>query len=53
MAKDDNVDADNKNDKNSPKDDEQEKPAEDGETREKIHEQIDEVIMGFCSSPCN
>ncbi|XP_072854872.2 midasin isoform X1 [Pogona vitticeps] len=42
VAKDDNVDADNKNDKNPPKDDEKEKPAEDGESREKIHEQIDE-----------
>ncbi|KAJ7341746.1 hypothetical protein JRQ81_006597 [Phrynocephalus forsythii] len=42
VAKDDNVDADNKNDKKSPKEDEKEKPAEDGDTREKIHEQIDE-----------
>ncbi|XP_067386141.1 midasin isoform X2 [Emydura macquarii macquarii] len=43
VAKDDNLDAGNKNDKKKPsKDEEKEEQAEDGEYREKIHEQIDE-----------
>uniref|UniRef100_A0A8C8S1Z5 Midasin n=1 Tax=Pelusios castaneus TaxID=367368 RepID=A0A8C8S1Z5_9SAUR len=43
VAKDDNVDAGNKNDKKKPsKDEEKEEEAEDGEYKEKIHEQIDE-----------
>ncbi|XP_061479315.1 midasin isoform X2 [Rhineura floridana] len=42
VAKDDNMDVDNKNDKKSPKDEEKEKQADEGETKEKIHEQIDE-----------
>uniref|UniRef100_A0A452IL58 Midasin n=1 Tax=Gopherus agassizii TaxID=38772 RepID=A0A452IL58_9SAUR len=43
VAKDDNLDAGNKNDKKKPsKDEEKEEQAEDGENKEKIHEQIDE-----------
>ncbi|XP_053143364.1 midasin isoform X2 [Hemicordylus capensis] len=42
VAKDDNMDSGNKNDKKSPKDEEKEKQADDGESKEKIHEQIDE-----------
>lgn len=45
MAKDDNLDAGNKNDdkKQLPKDEKKEEQAEDGGNQEKIHEQIDEV----------
>ncbi|XP_060128572.1 midasin isoform X2 [Zootoca vivipara] len=42
VAKDDNMDIDNKNDKKSPKDKEEEKQPDGGETKEKVHEQIDE-----------
>ncbi|KAH0622150.1 hypothetical protein JD844_024188 [Phrynosoma platyrhinos] len=42
VAKDDNVDVDNKKDKKSPKDEEKENQADDDEIREKVHEQIDE-----------
>ncbi|XP_062980947.1 midasin [Elgaria multicarinata webbii] len=41
VAKDDNVDADDKN-KKPPKDEEKQKQTDDGETKERIHEQIDE-----------
>ncbi|XP_054829779.1 midasin [Eublepharis macularius] len=41
VAKDDNLDAGNKNEK-PPKDEEKEKDADDGEIEEKIHEQTDE-----------
>ncbi|XP_066468783.1 midasin [Tiliqua scincoides] len=42
VAKDDNLDVGNKNDKKSPKDEEKERQEDDGEIKEKIHEQIDE-----------
>uniref|UniRef100_A0A8D0DW25 Midasin n=1 Tax=Salvator merianae TaxID=96440 RepID=A0A8D0DW25_SALMN len=42
VAKDDNIDSNNKNEKKSPKDEEEEKQEDDWETKEKIHEQIDE-----------
>ncbi|XP_062836825.1 midasin isoform X1 [Anolis carolinensis] len=42
VAKDDNVDGDNKKDKKPPKDEEKEKQTDDCDTREKFHEQIDE-----------
>lgn len=42
VAKDDNFDVGNKNDKKSHKDEEKERQEDDGQTKEKIHEQIDE-----------
>ncbi|XP_077160450.1 midasin isoform X2 [Paroedura picta] len=42
VAKDDNLDASNKNDEKPPKNEEKEKEADDGEIKEKIHEEIDE-----------
>lgn len=44
MAKDDNIGVDNQNEKKSSNDEEKEKQADDSETKETIHEQIDEVI---------
>nr|XP_056712126.1 midasin [Euleptes europaea] len=41
-AKDDNLDAGNKNDEKPPKNEEKEKEEDDGEIKEKIHEQTDE-----------
>ncbi|XP_060119521.1 midasin-like [Heteronotia binoei] len=42
VAKDDNLDAGNKNDEKPPRNEEKEKETDDGEIKEKIHEQIDE-----------
>ncbi|XP_034264874.1 midasin [Pantherophis guttatus] len=42
VAKDDNIGVDNQNEKKSPNNEEKEKQADDSETKEKIHEQIDE-----------
>lgn len=44
VAKDDNIGVDNQNEKKPSNDEEKEKQADDCETKEKIHEQIDEVI---------
>lgn len=44
VAKDDNIGVDNQNEKKSSNDEEKEKQADDSETKETIHEQIDEVI---------